>query len=81
MGGGLITAYFSRPVSPGVLTSSPSQATLSQYRFGKDVNSRIQAAGWQWRDNGMSPVSRSILPQQIGQLGDVDRDPPRLIAR
>jgi len=41
------------------------------------MSTPIQAAGWQWRDNGMSPVSRSILPQQIGQLRDVDRDPAR----
>jgi hypothetical protein len=46
MGGGWITAYFSGPVSPGVLPSSwPIEATLSEYRIGQDVNSRIQAAG------------------------------------
>jgi hypothetical protein len=32
--------------SPGVLPSSwPIEATLSEYRIGQDVNSRIQAAG------------------------------------
>jgi hypothetical protein len=47
MGGGWIAAYFSGPVSPGVLPSSwPIEATLGQYWISQDVNSRIQAAGW-----------------------------------
>ena len=55
-GGGWITPYFYRPVNPSVLASSPSKATLSEYQFGQNVNSRIQAAGCR-RANAFKPCA------------------------
>jgi hypothetical protein len=66
MGGGWITAYFSRPVSPGVLASCAHQGDVKRI----SIRPRCQFADFQaagWRDRARQ--SRRPIPRQTKAAG------------